>query len=198
MPEAAGDHAARPLSARDVNDPAASERVVEAFRRSFFRRAGSQTGPTSASEDFGSFGDANGMCHRYSGSSGGTDPDVYAKAKAAGKINELPSTIARASRRSSIRRCRQAWRRSSSPPARGFVQASGRIDAARRQLTRRRCMYRPARDGQTACSLRSCWISWARSFSRSAGQLPASKRGLDMFGILVLSFVAGNFRRHHP
>ena len=49
-----------------------------------------ETEPTSASEDFGSFG---GEWHVPSvfWFVGGTDPEVYAKAKAAGKVNEIPS-----------------------------------------------------------------------------------------------------------
>src|SRR5947207_15933161 len=39
-----------------VNDPAASERVADAFRRHFSADRVRETGPTPASEDFGSFG----------------------------------------------------------------------------------------------------------------------------------------------
>jgi metal-dependent amidase/aminoacylase/carboxypeptidase family protein len=72
------------------NDPAASKRVFEAFRRRFSADRVHETGPTSASEDFGSFG---GEWHVPSvfWFVGGTDPDTYAKAKAAGRLNELPT-----------------------------------------------------------------------------------------------------------
>ena len=48
------------------------------------------TGPTSASEDFGSFGSEWHVPSVF-WFVGGTDPATYAKAKAAGKVNELPS-----------------------------------------------------------------------------------------------------------
>ena len=46
--------------------------------------------PTSASEDFGSFG-AEWHAPSVFWFVGGTDRDAYAKAKAAGKVNEIPS-----------------------------------------------------------------------------------------------------------
>ena len=49
-----------------------------------------QTGPTSASEDFGSFG-AEWNVPSVFWFVGGTDPDVYAKAKAEGRVNEIPT-----------------------------------------------------------------------------------------------------------
>lgn len=72
------------------NDAAASQRVVEAFRRHFSADRVRETDPTSASEDFGSFG---GEWHVPSvfWFVGGTAPDTYAKAKAAGRLNELPT-----------------------------------------------------------------------------------------------------------
>ena len=39
-----------------VNDPAASRRVADAFRRHFSADRVRETGPAPASEDFGSFG----------------------------------------------------------------------------------------------------------------------------------------------
>jgi len=73
-----------------VNDPAATKRVSEAFRRHFSAERVRETGPTSASEDFGSFG---GEWHVPSvfWFVGGTDPETYSKAKAAGRLNELPT-----------------------------------------------------------------------------------------------------------
>ena len=73
-----------------VNDADASRRVVAAFRDHFSTARVHETGPTSASEDFGSFG-AEWQVPSVFWFVGGTDPDVYAKAKAAGTINELPS-----------------------------------------------------------------------------------------------------------
>ncbi len=73
-----------------VNDPAASRRVVEAFRRHFPPDRVHETGATSASEDFGSFG-AEWHAPSVFWFVGGTDPDTYAKAKEAGRLNELPT-----------------------------------------------------------------------------------------------------------
>ena len=73
-----------------VNDADASQRVVAAFREHFSARRVHETGPTSASEDFGSFG-AEWHVPSVFWFVGGTDADVYAKAKAAGTLNEIPS-----------------------------------------------------------------------------------------------------------
>jgi hippurate hydrolase len=73
-----------------VNDADASRQVVAAFRAHFSPARVRETEPTSASEDFGSFG-AEWHVPSVFWFIGGTDPDVYAKAKAAGKVNELPS-----------------------------------------------------------------------------------------------------------
>ena len=73
----------------NLNDRDASRRVVDAFRTHFGAERVRETGPAPASEDFGSFG-----TEWHSPSVfwfvGGTDPQIYAKAKAANKINELP------------------------------------------------------------------------------------------------------------
>ena len=63
---------------------------VDAFRDHFSATRVHETGPTSASEDFGSFG-AQWHVPSVFWFVGGTDPDLYAKAKAAGKVNEIPS-----------------------------------------------------------------------------------------------------------
>lgn len=73
-----------------TNDAAATQRVVEAFRNHFSDARIRQTGPASASEDFGSFGSEWGVPSVF-WFVGGTDPDVYAKAKAANKLNDLPT-----------------------------------------------------------------------------------------------------------
>ncbi|MBU6476834.1 MAG: amidohydrolase [Xanthomonadaceae bacterium] len=73
-----------------VNDTAASKRVAEAFRQYFSSDRVHETGPASASEDFGSFGSEWGAPSVF-WFVGGTDPDIYAKAKAANRINELPT-----------------------------------------------------------------------------------------------------------
>ena len=73
-----------------TNDAAATQRVVEAFRGHFSAERIRQTGPASASEDFGSFGTEWGVPSVF-WFVGGTDPEVYAKAKAANKLNDLPT-----------------------------------------------------------------------------------------------------------
>jgi hippurate hydrolase len=73
-----------------VNDAEASRRVADAFREHFSSERVRQTEPTSASEDFGSFG-TEWNAPSVFWFVGGTDPDAYAKAKATGKVNEIPS-----------------------------------------------------------------------------------------------------------
>jgi len=72
------------------NDPDATRRVVEAFRAHFPADRVRETGPTSASEDFGSFG-VQWHAPSVFWFVGGTDPDVYNKAKVSGRISELPT-----------------------------------------------------------------------------------------------------------
>ena len=73
----------------NVNDKQASDRVAEALRRHFPPDRVRHTGPSPASEDFGCFGSEWNAPSVY-WFVGGTDPDTYAKAKAAGRINDLP------------------------------------------------------------------------------------------------------------
>ena len=73
-----------------VNDPAASKRVVDAFRRHFSADRICETGPAPASEDFGAFG-AEWHAPSVFWFVGGTDPDRYAKAKEADRLNEIPT-----------------------------------------------------------------------------------------------------------
>jgi hippurate hydrolase len=61
-----------------VNDAAASQRVADAFRQNFSAERVRETGPTSASEDFGSFG-AEWHAPSVFWFVGDTDPDRYAK-----------------------------------------------------------------------------------------------------------------------
>ena len=82
-PPAAGDYAA-------TNDPAASKPVADAFRRHFSADRVRETGPAPASEDFGSFG-TEWHAPSVFWFVGGTDPDRYAKAKQAGRLNEIPT-----------------------------------------------------------------------------------------------------------
>ena len=73
----------------NVNNQEATSRVVEAFRQHFGAERVWATGPAPASEDFGSFGSEWHVPSVF-WFVGGTDPEVYAKAKEANKINELP------------------------------------------------------------------------------------------------------------
>jgi amidohydrolase len=73
----------------NVNDRDASKRVVDAFRGYFGAERVRETGPAPASEDFGSFG-SEWHSPSVFWFVGGTDPDIYAKAKEADRLNELP------------------------------------------------------------------------------------------------------------
>ena len=73
-----------------MNDPEATRRVMEAFRQYFPLDRIRETGPASASEDFGSFGAEWGVPSVF-WFVGGTHPETYAKAKAAGRLNEIPT-----------------------------------------------------------------------------------------------------------
>lgn len=73
----------------NVNDDTASNRVAAAFRDYFSADRVKHTGPAPASEDFGCFGTAWQVPSVF-WFVGGNDPKVYAKAKAAGKLNDLP------------------------------------------------------------------------------------------------------------
>jgi hippurate hydrolase len=73
----------------NVNDRDASKRVVDAFRDYFGADRVRETGPAPASEDFGSFG-SEWHSPSVFWFVGGTDPDLYEKAKAANRLNELP------------------------------------------------------------------------------------------------------------
>lgn len=72
------------------NDPDAVKRVADAFRKYFPADHVQETEPTSASEDFGSFGVEWGVPSVF-WFVGGTDPGVYSKAQKEGKIGEIPT-----------------------------------------------------------------------------------------------------------
>jgi amidohydrolase len=73
-----------------TNDPDATGRVVDAFRQHFPEERVQETKPTSASEDFGSFG-AEWHAPSVFWFVGGTDAAMYAKAKEEGRLGELPT-----------------------------------------------------------------------------------------------------------
>jgi len=73
----------------NVNDKQASDRVAAAFRAHFSADRVHHTGPAPASEDFGCFG-TEWHAPSVFWFVGGTDPALYAKAKAEGRLNELP------------------------------------------------------------------------------------------------------------
>lgn len=72
------------------NDPDATQRVADAFRAHFSAERVTEGEPTTASEDFGTFG-AEWHAPAVFWFVGGTDPNVYAKAKAEGRLSELPT-----------------------------------------------------------------------------------------------------------
>src|SRR5438105_746921 len=72
------------------NDPAATKRAVDAFRSYFPVERVKDTQPTTASEDFGSFG-TEWQVPSVFWFVGGTDPETYAKAKQSGTIADLPT-----------------------------------------------------------------------------------------------------------
>jgi hippurate hydrolase len=73
----------------NVNDKQASDRVADAMRHHFSPDRVRHTGPAPASEDFGCFGTEWNAPSVY-WFVGGTDPELYAKARAEGRINDLP------------------------------------------------------------------------------------------------------------
>jgi amidohydrolase len=73
-----------------TNDPEASKRVGDAFRLHFPAERVQETKPTTASEDFGSFGAEWGAPSVF-WFVGGIDSDMYAKAKEEGRIGEIPT-----------------------------------------------------------------------------------------------------------
>ncbi|WP_321963661.1 M20 family metallopeptidase [Paraburkholderia sp. J7] len=72
-----------------VNDVATTARLRKAFEAWFGERA-YETPPAAASEDFSVFGREWGVPYAF-WFVGGTDPEVYAQARAAKKLNEIPS-----------------------------------------------------------------------------------------------------------
>jgi amidohydrolase len=73
----------------NMNDGKASQRLVDAFRAHFGQERVRETGAAPASEDFGSFGSEWHIPSVF-WFVGGTAPDVYAKAREANRLNELP------------------------------------------------------------------------------------------------------------
>ena len=72
------------------NDPEATKRVVEALRSYFPSERVKDAQPTTASEDFGSFG-TEWQVPSVFWFVGGTDPEIYAKAMASGTIVDIPT-----------------------------------------------------------------------------------------------------------
>lgn len=73
-----------------MNDEHATSRVMNAFRPHFGDQRVRPAAPTSASEDFGTFG-AAWQVPAVFWFVGGTDAARYASAEASGKVNEIPS-----------------------------------------------------------------------------------------------------------
>jgi hippurate hydrolase len=72
------------------NDPGATKRAVEAFRSYFPAQRVKEAQPTTASEDFGSFG-TEWQVPSVFWFVGGTDPETYAKAEKSGTLADLPT-----------------------------------------------------------------------------------------------------------
>jgi hippurate hydrolase len=73
-----------------TNDSQATGRVMDAFQRHFTAERVRTTGPTSASEDFGTFG-AEWQAPSVFWFIGGTDRALYEQAQAAGRVAEIPT-----------------------------------------------------------------------------------------------------------
>ncbi|MGH8013942.1 MAG: M20 family metallopeptidase [Candidatus Binataceae bacterium] len=72
------------------NDPEATRRVIEAFRRYFAANRVHETKPTTASEDFGCFG-TEWQVPSVFWFVGGVDADTYTKAEQAGQLSDVPT-----------------------------------------------------------------------------------------------------------
>jgi amidohydrolase len=72
------------------NDARATEQVQSALRAHFGEQRVIETGPASASEDFGSFG-AEWHAPSVFWFVGGVDPEIYATAEREGRLSELPT-----------------------------------------------------------------------------------------------------------
>ena len=72
------------------NDPDVTQRVLDAFHQHFDANQVTETKPTTASEDFGSFG-AEWKVPAVFWFVGGTDPQLYATLKAENRLSELPT-----------------------------------------------------------------------------------------------------------
>jgi len=72
------------------NDPVATKRVADAFRMYFPADRVQETQPTTASEDFGSFGTGWHVPSVF-WFVGGSDPEIHAQAKKAGTVADIPT-----------------------------------------------------------------------------------------------------------
>jgi len=73
-----------------TNDPEATKRVSDAFRLHFSADRVQESKPTTASEDFGSFGAEWGVPSVF-WFVGGIDSGLYAKAQKEGTLGEIPT-----------------------------------------------------------------------------------------------------------
>jgi amidohydrolase len=73
-----------------VNDEAATRKVVDALKSRLGGGQVKEIAPASASEDFSEFARAWNVPSVY-WAVGGTDPQTYAQAEKAGRVNEIPS-----------------------------------------------------------------------------------------------------------
>ena len=89
MEQNRADDRASAMSPLAVNVRHLQFSVVDAFRRHFPADRVRHTGAAPASEDFGSFG-SEWHSPSVFWFVGGTDPELYVKAQAANRLNELP------------------------------------------------------------------------------------------------------------
>lgn len=73
-----------------TNDQEATRRVVDVFQQHFSADQIHKIEPAPASEDFGSFG-TEWHAPSVFWFVGGTDPDIYARAKESGRLSEIPT-----------------------------------------------------------------------------------------------------------
>jgi hippurate hydrolase len=73
-----------------TNDPEATKKVADAFRTHFGADRVQETQPTTASEDFGSFGTGWHVPSVF-WFVGGTDPEVFEQARKSGTVAGIPT-----------------------------------------------------------------------------------------------------------
>ncbi len=159
----------------NVNDGPASQRIAEAFRDALSCRSRPTHRPGPASEDFGCFGTEWHVPSVF-WFVGGTDPDTYAKSQGSGPAQRIAG------------QSQSAFRAGHSPDVAYRRRSDGR---------RLACLAFAIRMGEgiemiSLNALLSVFdLGGTFVFAISGGSAGVNRR-LDLFGVLVLSFVAGN------